>query len=136
MSKFENLTDEEVKEIAETYSVEESEVYSLPVQEVLLDFPQLEEKLAEEEEEKKPAKKAAAKKTTAKKAASSKTVVPDDKVLVKMTRNNPIYEVRGYRFERDRAPFVFVDKADVDYLIEVEGGFTIARPDEVESFYN
>jgi len=53
-----------------------------------------------------------------------------------MTRNNPVYEVRGYRFDRDRAPFVMVKDADVDFLIEIEGGFQVAKPSEVEKFYN
>ena len=64
-----------------------------------------------------------------------RTVVGKNVTLIKMIRNNPVYEVRGYRFERDKRPFVLVDNADVDFLIEVEGGFTVAKPSEVEAFY-
>lgn len=129
--------------------------------EVVLSFPDLAEKLSEPEDEeeddepaalvtsentpkkgvaaKKTAKKATAKKAAAKTTESapqkSKTVVPDDRTLLKMTRNNPVYEVRGYRFTRNM-PYVFVKNEDVDFLIEMEGGFTVAKPSEVESFFN
>jgi hypothetical protein len=82
---------------------------------------------------KAPAKKAAAAKTA--EPAKSKTVVPNDRTLLKMTRNNPVYEVRGYRFTR-QMPYVFVKNEDVDFLIEVEGGFTVAKPSEVEEFFS
>lgn len=132
-----------------------SEVAKLSSAEVALSFPELAERLEEPDDEedeesalvtseatpkKGPAKKAAAKKTAAKKAATpakaatSKTVVPDDRTLIKMTRSNPVYEVRGYRFTR-QMPYVFVNNADVDFLIEVEGGFSVAKPSEVESFF-
>ncbi len=63
------------------------------------------------------------------------TIVADDVTLIKMTRNNPVYETsNGYRFTRE-APFVLVDNDDIDWLIEVEGGFTIAKPSEVAAFY-
>lgn len=138
-----------------------NKVSTLNVAEVLLDFPQFADQLAlpaEEDDEdefdeddeapalitssstpkKGVAKKAAAKKAVAKKAApakaAAKTVVPEDRTLIKMTRNNPVYEVRGYRFTRIM-PFVFVKNEDVDFLCEVEGGFTVAKPSEVEKFF-
>lgn len=125
-------------------------------EEIALSFPEFKDRLEletdeDDEEEsalvtsdntpKKGAAKKAAKKAPAKKAAAtktaetkSKTVVPDDRTLLKMTRNNPVYEVRGYRFTR-QMPYVFVKNEDVDFLIEVEGGFTVAKPSEVESFF-
>ncbi len=134
-----------------------NKVSSLNVAEVLLDFPQFADQLAlpveddEEEDEEdgglitsdatpakgRAAKKTAAKKAVAKKAAArpaAKTVVPEEKTLLKMTRNNPVYEVRGYRFTRNM-PYVYVNNVDVDFLIEVEGGFTVAKPSEVEKFF-
>lgn len=133
-------------------------VEGLNPDEVALSFPQWAETIIDEPEEddeeetglvtsdntpkKGTAKKTAAKKAPAKKAAAaktaeskSKTVIPDDRTLLKMTRNNPVYEVRGYRFTR-QMPYVFVKNADVDFLIEVEGGFTVAKPSEVEKFFN
>jgi hypothetical protein len=127
-------------------------------EELALSFPEFKDRLELEDDEdddeesalvtsestpkKGAAKKTAAKKAPAKKAAAtktaeakSKTVVPDDRTLLKMTRNNPVYEVRGYRFTR-QMPYVFVKNEDVDFLIEVEGGFTVAKPSEVETFFN
>ena len=61
-------------------------------------------------------------------------LVPDGYELVKKTRNNPVYEVRGYRFT-DVHPYVLVKEDDVDFLVEVEGGFAVAKTSEVMDFY-
>ena len=61
-------------------------------------------------------------------------LVPDGYELVKKTRNNPVYEVRTYRFT-DQHPYVLVKEEDVDFLIEVEGGFALAKASEVMDFY-
>lgn len=67
---------------------------------------------------------------------SRKPVVRDDDLLLmKMTRSNIYYEIRGYKFTRE-APYALVKEDDVDYLIEVEGGFQLATPREVREFYN
>lgn len=168
---YTDLSKEQLLEIADMYAVDVDEdtdeqtvlnkVSTLNVAEVLLDFPQFADALAESDEDEddedededeapglitsgatpakgRPAKKAAAKKTAAKKATSAKpaakTVVPEEKTLLKMTRNNPVYETRGYRFTRNM-PYVYVNNADVDFLIEVEGGFAVAKPSEVEKFF-
>lgn len=154
-----DLTVDELKQVADEFVLNvdvenedalRSAVESLNPSEVALSFPQLTERIIEEpepEEEddtalvtsdatpRKTSKKVAAKKAVAKKATASKTVVPDDRTLLKMTRNNPVYEIRGYRFTR-QMPYVFVKTSDVDFLIEVEGGFTVAKPSEVESFFS
>lgn len=168
---YADLNENELREIADMYAVDVNDddteqtllnkVSTLNVAEVLLDFPQFADKLAEpaeddededEDEAEAPGlitagntpKKGAAAKKTAKKApvkkaaakpSSSSPVVGEDKTLIKMTRNNPVYEVRGYRFTRNM-PYVFVKNADIDYLIEIEGGFAVAKPSEVESFFN
>jgi hypothetical protein len=133
-------TEDELRETIQSSRVTDSEI--------ALSFPNLAEKLDAEDDEdeeegglissgsiapKKTAKKAA-KKAPAKRVAA-KTVVDDGTTLLKMTRNNPVYEVRGYRFEREH-PYVLVKDEDVDFLIEIEGGFTVAKKSEVESFYN
>lgn len=59
----------------------------------------------------------------------------DDLVLVKMTRPNGTYEVRGHRFKREH-PFALVKEEDADYLIEVEGGFRMASPKEAREYYS
>ena len=56
-------------------------------------------------------------------------------VLVKMTRANPVYEVRGYRFTK-KHPFLPVSAEDADWLVENEEGFRFAKTSEVESFYS
>lgn len=151
------IADEFVLEVEDTDDEDElrAAVAEVRQEEIALSFPEFKDRLEletdeDDEEEsalvtsdntpkkgaaKKAAKKAPAKKAAAKTAeAKSKTVVPDDRTLLKMTRNNPVYEVRGYRFTR-QMPYVFVKNEDVDFLIEVEGGFTVAKPSEVESFF-
>jgi len=59
----------------------------------------------------------------------------DNLVLIRMTRHNYSYEVRGYKFTREH-PFGLVTEEDADYLVEVEGGFQMATPSEARSFYN
>jgi hypothetical protein len=56
-------------------------------------------------------------------------------VLVKMTRANPSYEVRGYNFTK-RHPFLPVSPDDAEYLVNSLGGFSIATPKEVDEFYS
>lgn len=56
-------------------------------------------------------------------------------VLVKMNRGNQYFEVRGYKFSR-RHPFLPVDKADADYILNNVFGFAVATPQEVEEFYS
>jgi hypothetical protein len=60
---------------------------------------------------------------------------PAEKILLKMTRENFSYEVRGYRFTREH-PFVAVNAEDADYLIENEEGFRPASPKEAREFYS
>lgn len=57
----------------------------------------------------------------------------DADVLLKMTRKNFTYEVRGYRFSSQH-PFVLVKEDDADYLIEA-GGFRPASPREMAAWY-
>lgn len=144
-------SEDELREALESSSIPDTEIkLSFPEFADLLDTSDEEEDDTEDDESEGgvitsdttpsrgsvAAKKAAAKKAAVKKATTKpKTVVPDDVTLIKMTRNNPVYEVRGYRFERSH-PFVLVKDEDVDFLIEVEGGFTVAKKSEIEAFYN
>lgn len=59
----------------------------------------------------------------------------DNLVLVKMTRHNYTYEVRGHRFTREH-PFALVTEEDAEYLTEVEGGFRYASPKEAREYYS
>lgn len=69
-------------------------------------------------------------------AADAKAaVLPRDKVLMKMVRENFYYEVKGYSFSKQH-PFVLVDSATADYLVENEDGFRPASPKEAQDFYS
>jgi hypothetical protein len=57
-----------------------------------------------------------------------------EKYLVKMTRQNPLYQVGPYKFTKDY-PYALVDGKDLRKLLEEEEGFRQAFPDEVEDFY-
>lgn len=54
--------------------------------------------------------------------------------LIKMTRTNFTYQIRGYQFTRQH-PFALVSDDDAEYLVEVVGGFRPATPKELSSFY-
>jgi len=57
-----------------------------------------------------------------------------DKYLIKMTRDNVLYETRGYRFTQEH-PYALVDAKDAQYILAKEDGFRQAFPDELEEFY-
>lgn len=59
----------------------------------------------------------------------------EDLVLVKMTRLNGTYEIRGYHFTKEH-PFALVKEDDADYLIERDGGFRMASPKEARAYYS
>ena len=57
-----------------------------------------------------------------------------DTVLLRMTRGNGTFEIRGYRFTREH-PYAIVTEDDADYLIEIATGFRIASPKEARLYY-
>jgi hypothetical protein len=77
------------------------------------------------EDEEKPAQK----------PAKAKKEEKENVVLLRMTRLNGTFEIRGYRFTREH-PYALVSERDADYLIEEIGGFRIASPREAKEFYN
>jgi hypothetical protein len=88
--------------------------------------PEVEEAEVEEETEEPKAEKP---------TAAEKFTEKEERVLVRMMRGNAKYQIRGYTFTREH-PFMSVQRADADFLIREAGGFRIASPDEVESYYN
>jgi hypothetical protein len=58
----------------------------------------------------------------------------EEKVLLKMTRNNGTFEVRGVKFTRAN-PYAIVRERDADFILEHYEGFSIASPKEVRAFY-
>lgn len=57
------------------------------------------------------------------------------KVLLRMTRDNGTFEVRGARFTKTN-PYAIVRERDADFIIEHYEGFRIASPREVKEFYS
>ena len=56
-------------------------------------------------------------------------------VLLKMTRANGTYEIRGYRFTREN-PYLPVDEDSANYILENITGFKIASPRDAQEFYS
>lgn len=59
---------------------------------------------------------------------------PADQFLLKMVRENPLFEVRGYRFTEEH-PYALVKANDAMYILEHEDGFRQAYPQELAEFY-
>lgn len=58
----------------------------------------------------------------------------EDKVLVKMTRENHSYQIGKYTFTKEN-PFIVMPKSHANYVLE-EDGFVVATPREAEAYYN
>lgn len=56
-----------------------------------------------------------------------------DKLLVKMERKNPLYEIMGYRFTQDN-PYALVSPQAAEAILR-EDGFRQAFPSELQEFY-
>lgn len=59
----------------------------------------------------------------------------EEKVLLKMLRDNHSYQIRGIRFEKSH-PFALVPASDAEFIVEHdETGFRYATPKEAQEFY-
>jgi hypothetical protein len=56
------------------------------------------------------------------------------KVLLKMTRANGTFQIRGATFTKAN-PYAIVRERDADFILERYEGFRIASPKEVREFY-
>lgn len=56
-------------------------------------------------------------------------------ILLKMQRQNPTFELFGYRFTRSH-PYQVMPQEDAQKIMDSHEGFVIASPDEVKSFYS
>lgn len=54
--------------------------------------------------------------------------------LIKMERDNPLYETRGYKFTQEN-PYALMSAADADYVLSREDGFRQATPSELQEYY-
>lgn len=57
----------------------------------------------------------------------------NDRLLVRMSRQNPYYEIRGYTFTQEQ-PFVLMPLTDAEKILEIEG-FYPASPKQAEEFF-
>lgn len=56
-------------------------------------------------------------------------------LLLKMNRNNPSFEVYGYKFSNTH-PYQVMPQEDAQRIMDTYEGFVIASPDEARSFYS
>lgn len=54
--------------------------------------------------------------------------------LIKMTRANPLFEIRGQRFTQEN-PFALMSPEDAEYVLTKEDGFRQATPGELQEYY-
>ena len=66
---------------------------------------------------------------------NAKSSVPDNALLVRMTRDNFRYDIQGHTFTKDH-PFVAMSEDDAQKIFDSEEGFRLATPKEVQDFYN
>lgn len=63
-----------------------------------------------------------------------KPVLPvNEQYLIKMVRENPLFEIAGFRFTQDH-PYVLMNAAQAQVVLQ-EDGFRQAHPAEVQEFY-
>jgi hypothetical protein len=158
---FQNLKVDELKELAEFYTVEvkpADEEHGPTKKELLAALAEEEvtkedydtfvaaknagtDKSKEEKLEEK--RKEAEEKVEAAPEAEGEEEVeeipePEDKsdwVLVKMERKNASFETAGFRFSKAH-PFSSVPPHVAKYLVQKVKGFRVALPDEVTDYYN
>jgi hypothetical protein len=59
---------------------------------------------------------------------------PVEKILLKMERENGLFEVRGVKFTRDN-PYALVTEEDAEAIINRHEGFRRAHASEVKEYY-
>lgn len=59
---------------------------------------------------------------------------PSDQYLIKMVRDNPQFNTRGYKFTQDH-PYALVDARNAQWILANEEGFRQAFPNELSEFY-
>ena len=60
---------------------------------------------------------------------------PENKVLVRMTRENYRYDVIGFTFTKEH-PFIAMTEENAQEIFDKEEGFRLATPKEVQEYYN
>lgn len=62
------------------------------------------------------------------------TLAVDQKYLIRMTRKNPYFEWRRYKFTQEK-PYAIMSAEDAQEILESEQGFRQAYPLELKEFY-
>lgn len=60
---------------------------------------------------------------------------PQDKYLIKMTRENLVYESAGLRFTKEH-PYALANADQADHILGKEDGFRQATPAELREYYS
>jgi hypothetical protein len=63
-----------------------------------------------------------------------KKELSEDRVLVRMIRENFRYDIMGYTFTKEH-PFVAMSEDDAQEIFDKEEGFRLATPKEVQEYY-
>lgn len=58
----------------------------------------------------------------------------EPQALLKMTRANATFEIRGYRFTKEH-PFAVVAESDAEWIVDNVEGFRYATPREAQEYY-
>lgn len=67
-------------------------------------------------------------------ADENPTLPGNQQWLVKMVRDNPIFEIAGTRFTQEH-PYALLDASEAEVVLREEG-FRQAHPSEIEEYYN
>lgn len=68
-------------------------------------------------------------------AERHQSLQPQEEYLIKMTRENPYFEVGKYRFTQEH-PYAIMDARTAQLVLSKEEGFRQAFPDELRDFYD
>ena len=60
--------------------------------------------------------------------------VKESTLIMRMTRENPIFQERGYTFTSNH-PFAVVTERDADFIMATHEGFRPAMPSEIREYY-
>lgn len=139
IKSFEELNKQELIAVGKMFGTDLPNAMNKPkmLEELSNDGVTIEEYLKQvgppEEDADEPVELAALDDTPLEEEAPAPEVDEDDGYIVKMTRKNKTYQVRGYEFTQDH-PYALVREEDADYLVE-SGGFRIAGPKEIREYY-
>lgn len=68
-------------------------------------------------------------------AEPTPTLASDTKYLIRMTRKNPYFEYKRYKFTQEK-PYAIMSAEDAQEILENEDGFRQAYPKELQEFYS